>query len=430
MNRGGILEYQKIEKKGFNLHFIKTNRFKKNMIRLTCKRPLKIEEITVRNIVTDILLNSNKEYPSIRDIVIETEELYNFSASSNCYKSGNYVISSWDATFLNEKYTEEGMTEKSVCFFMNLLFNPNVTDGAFNTDAFVYTKNCLKNVIDSIKDNPSRYSQIRMKEFMYPDSIISARMDGYIEDLEKVTEKIAYEYYRDMFKNDVIDIFVLGDFDSAKMEQYIEKYVLLNRMQPVYSLPHIIESKETSHEIQIHKETMHINQSKLAIGLKIYDMDDYERKYTLQALAYILGGSGDSKLFRKVRGENSLCYYISASPSMLYSYMVITSGIDKQDFEKAVDLIKESICEVQSGKITAEELENGINTYINSCMEMYDSPSSIINSYLSREYLNTDTIEEKMNQMEKMTIERIVTLARKLKIDTIYLLEGDSTDEK
>lgn len=429
MNRGGILKYQKIKKEGFNLHFIKTDRFKKITIRLVLKRPLKKEEITIRNVTTDILLNSNKEYPSIRDIVIETEELYNFGASSNCYKSGNYTVSSWNATFLNEKYTEDGMTEKSIQFFMNLLFNPNVTDGAFDTKAFNYTKNCLKNVIDSIKDNPGRYSQIRMKEFMYPDSIISARMDGCIEDLEKLTEENVYAYYQDMFQNDVADIFVLGDFDEEKMEQYIDTYALLKRKQPKYSIQHFIESKESADEIQIHKEEMNINQSKLAIGLKVYDMDDYERKYTLQALAYILGGSGDSKLFRKVRGENSLCYYISASPSMLYSYMVITSGIDKNDFDKAVLLIKEAIKEVQEGNITEEELKNGINTYINSCMEMYDSPSSIIGSYLSHEYLNTDTIDEKMEQMKQMTIDKITALACKLKMDTVYLLEGAGADE-
>lgn len=421
------MEYKRIEKKGFNLHFIKTDRFKKINIRVVCKRPIKKEEVTIRNVATDILLNSSKDYPSVRDVVIRTEELYNFGASSNSYKSGNYLISAWSATFLNEKYTEEGMTDASIAFFMNLLFNPNVQDNKFDSKAFLHTKECIKNAIESIKDNPGYYSQVRMLELMYPNSIVSLRADGYLEDLNLITEENAYQYYKSMMSEDVFDIFVLGDFDFNDMETYIDKYVLLNRTQPKYNLSHFLVSDKVEEE-HIYKEQMDINQSKLAIGLKIDDMTDYEKKYTLQALAYILGGSGDSKLFRKVRGDNSLCYYIKASPSILNSYIIITSGIDKNDFDKVVSLVKEVLDEVKDGNITSDEIENGLNTYINSCISIYDSPSAIINSYLGKEYLNTDDIDTRIEEMKKMNVQKIAALANKMRIDTIYLLEGESND--
>lgn len=430
MNRGEILEYKKIQKKGFNLHFIKTNRFKTISMRVSFKRPLKKEEITLRNIVTDILLNTNKDYPKIRDIVIKTEDLYNFSATSTCYKSGNYSIVSWNASFLNEKYTEKGMNEESIRFFMNLLFNPNVVNYQFDTKALDYTKEMLKNTIESIKDNPGRYSQVRMKEIMYPDSVQSYRMDGYLEDLEEVNEENTYQYYQDMLKNDIVDIFVLGDFNIEEIENYLDKYILLDREQPKYKLSHIVPNEKTKEQIKVCKEAEKNNQSKLAIGLKLYNLDDFERKYTLQTLAFILGGSGDSKLFKKVRGENSLCYYIQASPTALYQNMTITSGIDKNDYEKATQLIKETIQNIQSGDVTDEEIEQGINTYLNSCMEMYDSPSSIINTYLAQEYLGNDLIEERMRQIKKVTKEKVIALSKKMYIDTIYLLEGDIVDGK
>lgn len=423
------MEYKRIEKHGFNLHFIKTDRFKTITIRLNCKRPLKKEEITIRNIVADILLNTNKDYPKIRDIVIKTEDLYNFSATSSCYKSGAYSIASWSATFLNEKYTEHRMNKESICFFADLLFNPNVENNKFDIKALDYTKEMLKNTIESIKDNPGRYSQIRMQEIMYPNGVQSYRMDGYLEDLEKVNEKNVYSYYQDMMKNDVIDIFVLGDFDMEEFEKYIDKYFLLDRKQPIYDLSHIIENNASCEEVKVSKEMENNNQSKLAIGLKLYNLDEYEKKYTMQALAFILGGSGDSKLFKKVRGENSLCYYIQASPSTLYHNVIITSGIDKNDFEKAVELIKETINSIQNGDVTDEEISQGINTYITSCMEMYDSPSAIINNYLSQEYLGYDSIEEKMEKVKEMTKEKVVELSKKMYIDTIYLLEGGNVNE-
>ncbi len=64
--------------------------------------------------------------------------------------------------------------------------------------------------------------------------------------------------------------------------------------------------------------------------------------------------------------------------------MIITSGIDKNDFDKVVSLVKEVLDEVKDENITADEIENGLNTYINSCISIYDSPSAIINSYLGK----------------------------------------------
>jgi len=418
------MEYNKIEKEGYNLHVIKTDRFKNVQVRFNFKRPIKKEEITIRNILNDTLINTTKKYPTIRDIEIMTEELYNFGASSSTYKSGNYNIMSLSCTFLDEKYTEEGMLDKSIEFFMDFIFNPNVSDDKFDKDAFNYTKECLKNDILSIKDNPGPYSVLRLREEMDEDSPISYRSCGYMEDLEKINENNLYKYYKSVLDNDVIDIFVIGNVSVDVIDKIIEKYIPIKRTQPVYELEHCIENTDLRSDIKELSEDDNINQSKLAVGIKVYDMDDYEKKYTLNALSYILGGSGDSKLFKKLREENSLCYYVSCSPSMLSSDMIITSGIDKDSYDKAIELIKETILDIQNGNITDEEVQNEISVYINSCLEIYDSPSSIINNYLSHEYLGNDLIDDKINMAKMMTKDKIIELSKKIKIDTVYLLKG------
>ena len=131
------MQYKKIQRKGYNLHVIKTDRFKHVQMRFNLKRPIKKAEITIRNILNDILINTTKKYPTIRDIEIKTEDLYNFGAGSNCYKSGNYSIMSFSCNFLNEKYTEKGMLEQSISFFLDLIFDPNVENNAFATNPFL-----------------------------------------------------------------------------------------------------------------------------------------------------------------------------------------------------------------------------------------------------------------------------------------------------
>lgn len=423
------MEYKKIKQSGYNLHIIKTDRFKTVQIRANFKRPINKDEITKRNFLNDLLINSTKNYPTIRDLEIETENLYNFGVSSNCYKSGNYSVMSLSCVFLNEKYTEKGMLNDSIKFFFEFIFNPNIENNKFDKSSFEYTKECLKTYIESIKDNPGPYSIQRLRDEMDKDNPMSYHSSGYIDDLDKITYENLYEYYLDVLKNDVVDIFVIGNVLEDEIIKIFNKYVLFDRKQPKYKISHMITKCNDRKDINEIKDESSFNQSKLCVGLNVSDMDDYERKYTLNALSFILGGSGDSKLFKKLREENSLCYYASCSPYPLAGDMLITSGIEGSNYEKAVSLIKECIEDIQNGGISKEDVEQEISVFINGCLEIYDSPASIINTYLAHEYLGNDLIDEKIEKAKEMTAEKIIALSKKIKIDTIYLLEGGDNNE-
>ena len=56
---------------------------------------------------------------------------------------------------------------------------------------------------------------------------------------------------------------------------------------------------------------------------------------------------------------------------------------------------------------------------------MLDAPSSILNSYISHEYIGVDTLEEKMKKIDMVTKEDIINIAHKVKINIIYMLEGE-----
>ena len=85
---------------------------------------------------------------------------------------------------------------------------------------------------------------------------------------------------------------------------------------------HFVTFKKHRLVPQTIKEKLHINQSKLVLGLKIDKMTDFELRYVLSVYSYILGGGPDSKLFKNVREKNSLCYYISSQP-FLYTVCLL-----------------------------------------------------------------------------------------------------------
>ena len=87
----------------FGLHLIKTDKFKTVTVRVVFHTPIKKEEITMRNILSDILLQSSKDYESRRDLTIKAEELYAADISTNNQRVGNYIVSSFLLQILNDK---------------------------------------------------------------------------------------------------------------------------------------------------------------------------------------------------------------------------------------------------------------------------------------------------------------------------------------
>ena len=70
------MKYKKINAYSYNLHIIKTKKFKTVTVQVGLKRKLKKEEITYRNMIVNMLCESTSIYASNRLMTIQTENLY------------------------------------------------------------------------------------------------------------------------------------------------------------------------------------------------------------------------------------------------------------------------------------------------------------------------------------------------------------------
>jgi len=428
------MKYKKISTYSYNLHVIKTNKFKTVTVQIGFKRKLKKEEITYRNMIVNMLCESTSIYPSKRLMTIATENLYDLYYRGMNYISGRYNVMNFAATFLNEEYTEKGMLDESIKFLANLIFKPNINkkrnEISFNNDNFELSYNLLKDNIIAQKENPDAYSKTRMLEYMEPDSYLSYRSVGYLEDLEKIDSKKLYKYYESILNSDIMDIFVIGNVNEKHIKKVIEDNFSCVKTLKKPTESHFVTPKKVRFVPKTIKEKQRINQSKLSLGYKIDKMTDFELRYVLNVYSYILGGGPDSKLFKTVREKNSLCYYISSIGQPLNSILMIRAGIDKKDLKKALSLIKKEVYNMRKGKFSDEDIIKAKITYINSLKELEDSPDSMLSLYAGIEYLNSDTLEDRFIKINKVSKEDVIKLASKIHLDTIYLLEGEDNEEK
>ena len=419
------MEYKKYDIGPYNLHIINTDRFKTVTVRVNFKRPCLREELTKRTLLGHLLTESCKKYETKRKLGIKIEDLYDLKFAGFGTISGNYDIMSFEETFLNEKYTEKGMFEESLNFLFDLIFDPNIEKNKFTKEQFDLCKKMIKEDIDTIKEKPSYYSTMRMYEEMDKKSPVSYRSIGYIEDFKNITVKNLYDYYLTVLNNDIVDIFIIGDVDPLKCRKLIAKSFNISTIKKE-GISHIVEYDSFRSRPKVVKEKLDIEQSRLVIGLKLKNLTEFERKYVMGMYSYILGGGPDSKLFKEVREKHSLCYGISSSYSGTFSVLKISAGINSENFDKTVKLIKKQMKDISLGKFDERDIKCAYMTYMSTFKEIMDSPGSILGTYSSMEYLKLDPIEKRKEEIGKITKEMIIDVSKKIYLDTIYLLEGSN----
>ncbi|MDD2435603.1 MAG: insulinase family protein [Bacilli bacterium] len=423
------MKYKKYETQAYNIHLIKTDKFKTISVKINLKKIFNKEDITFRNMLINILLDSTKDYPNRRLLEIKTEELYNLGYSGGNYNSGEYSVMSIDGSFLHEKYTEPGMNEASLQFLFDCLLRPNVIDKEFESNSFKKAYNVLKEDITSFEDNYYRYSNARMLEEMGKGDKSSYRSVGYLEDLDKITPQNLYQYYEETLRKNLIDIFIIGDIDEAQIKKIILDNFTIKTAKKA-TKEHFLNHTKFRRRLKTVKEEKHINQSYLSMGFKLEKLTNFEREYVGSIYSYILGGGADSKLFKNVREKNSLCYSISSSLSGISSGMIITAGISSNSFNKTVKLIKEEVKKMEKGEFDELDIEKAKITYLASLKQLVDSPFAIINLYVAHQYMGYDLLDDRTKNILMVNRDMILKLAKKVHPDTIFLLEGGSEDEK
>lgn len=422
------MEYKKIDMTSFNLHLIKTKRFKTINIRVCLRDEIRKDEITLRNMLTSFMTYSTDTYPTKRDVVLKAQDLYAVNLYTKAYRSGRFNMINFCMSLLNERYTEKGMLEESVKFLSDVIFNPNFKKEKEFLEAYNFLYDNMVSSMKGIKENPTTYSVIRMLEEMDKDMPYSYREFGYLEDLEKLNKETLISYYEKVIKSSLVDIYVIGDVDENEIKNLIKEHFPFQ----TYKRPkknQLLEHNNFRSRAKIIKEVEDSNQSKLSIGCKIDSLTEFERNYVLTIYNMILGGNSESKFFQIIREKHSLAYYVYSSLNKLDSLMLIKAGISKENFDKTVRLIKKLMQDMQKGKFTEEHIDVVKENYISLLKEIEDNENAIIETYLAKDILNLGDIEERKREIMKVTKEDIIAVSKKVKIDTIFLLEGVLEDE-
>ena len=394
---------------------LQSNKFKTNLVALFITVPLTKENCTKNAILTSVLRRGTNNLKTQEEISKRLEELYGAGFNCGVDKLGNYHVLKFYLETLENTYTlnNENLLQEGVNLLLDIAFNPLVENNGFNKLYVDQEKINLQRLIESRKDNKALYAKERCLENIFADESYSLYKYGSVDDFASINEINLHAYYKELLKNCKIDLYITGNnIDNIKVPKIPSKNL------PQIPNMHIAPSKPN-----IVNEIQDVTQGKLIIGL---DVDD-KNKTAVSMYNTILGGGANSKLFQNVREKASLAYSAGSSYIRRKNVILIQTGIEIENYDKAVKIIEEQLEDMKNGKISDDEFNSAKQLIVSSIELIEESKEDMITFYfdqnLFEEHLN---ITEYKEMIKKVTKDDVIKVAQKVKEDTIYFLTNES----
>lgn len=412
-------------KEGITLHNIQTNKFKTNLFAIFLTLPLTRETVTKNALLTAVLRRGTANLPSQEQISITLEEMYGAGFDCGIEKSGDYhtikfYLEAIEEQFLPEK---EELTKKAMELLLEIAFHPFTEHNAFKEEYVEQEKENLTQIIEGKIDNKASYALERCIEEIYQNKPYGLYKYGYIEDLEKITTKDLYQYYLEVIQTCKIDVFVSGQIQE-NTEEIIRNNQNIQQLAKRNITLKPEEKNEIRQEPKIITDSMEVTQGKLVIGL---DIDSNVENLSYIAMVYntMLGVGANSKLFQNVREKASLAYTCGSNYLKRKQIILIRAGIEIENYEKALEIIKEQLEQMKQKEFTKQDIESAKNLIYATINNIEEEQDTEISYYFGQELAQSNvTIEEYKQKIEQVTEEQIVQIANTIKINTIYFLKN------
>ncbi|KKO53314.1 EF-P 5-aminopentanol modification-associated protein YfmF [Paenibacillus sp. DMB20] len=414
---------------GIRIHVLPTRRFKTFAISLYAGSPLAEDTVTRTALIPFVLRRGTVSYPETRAFRERLEQLYGAGFGFDVYKRGDHQIVHFRMDTINDSFvkSKESLLKSSFAFLGEALTSPVLENGVFRGSYVQTERDTVRKKLEAIVNDKIRYAAERCIEVMCRNEPYRLHPLGQRKDLDGITPENLYQSYKKWLDEAVFDLYVVGDTNLEEVKNLVLEHFSMNRGAVSEYAASVVRSEVSEPQTVIEK--LEINQGKLNLGLRsaiTYRDDDYAA-----ALMYngILGGYPHSKLFINVREKASLAYYASSRYDGHKGIATIQSGIEIQNYEKAVDIIRKQLDDMAAGVISETEMTQTKAMIRNVVKEMQDSAFELIAYDFNRVISGKErAADELLEQIEQVSADDVKRAAAAFSLDTIYFLKGQKEE--
>lgn len=417
--------FKQTETNGINSYVWSTTKFKTNTIVVNIERPLSTEYATEHALMAQVLRRGTARFPSLKAIKQHLDDLYGATFYSSVAKRGERHILQFGLEIANENFLSDQtpLLDEGIAFLGEILAKPTTEDGGFVEQYIASEKQNLRQRIDSLIDDKIRYAAERCIGEMCHGEPYSVFNYGSTEQLAAIDRTSLYESYENLLRTAPIDVFVVGDVDVSEVQEAVTRHFRFAREQGARERVAVAPVTHPVKDVRTVVEGLDVAQGKLNLGCRTQtDMKDSDYA-ALMVYNGILGGFPHSKLFLNVREKESLAYYAASRLESHKGLLTIQSGIEIENYERAVTIMRQQLAEMTNGNISDSELSQTKTMLANQLREIEDRPQAMIDFYyngvLSGKQRSLPAYLEQIDAVQK---EDVVRVASKIALDTIYFL--------
>lgn len=413
---------------GIRFCSVKTDKFKTCRVNISLTMPLD-SNASSRALLTFMLQRRCAEYPDYISLNRELDELYGASISAGVTKRGEAQVLNFSLTAIDDRFALDGDKVVLRCaeLLTKMIFEP-LTDGeSFPADIIGQEKRLLIEIIENELNDKRRYAMLKCEEAMFADEAYGLNRFGTVDDVKALTPEDVYSAWRDVLEKSTVQIVMVSSLDPQPVAELIKSKFESVERHPVSVKTQFVPGLPKPEYVS---ETMPLKQGKLVMGFRTGMRNEDDMMPAMKVAVDIFGGGTYSKLFSVVREKMSLCYYCSAGLFNSKGVVMVQSGIEDVNEEKAKNEIIHQLALTANGEFTDEDFSASIKSLTDAILGNSDTPEEICVWYASqilREKMKTP--EEYAEEIRKVDRQDVVRAAKTIMLDTVFMLKSNGEAE-
>lgn len=416
---------------GVSLTSVHTDKFKSAYLGVQLLTPLRGDCAALNALLPMVLRRGTERCPDMESLSAALDELYGGAVEPTIRKKGETQCTGFAASFLDDAYAPDGgpLLESAAGLLGELLLRPATKAGCFLPD---YVDGERANLTDRIRaqmNDKRQYARERLVQLMCGDEAYGVDRLGSEACADAITGEALWAQYRRLLRTARIELYYCGSADGDRVECAFRR--ALESMErggaeEITDLSCDVRARRIGREPREFEETLDVTQGKLTLGFRTGGISVWEDDYpALMLLNAVYGGTTTSKLFLNVREKRSLCYYASSQLEKFKGLLLVSSGVEFDKRQEALDEILAQLECCRQGEIDARELEGARRSVVSSLNTLLDSQSRLEDYWLGQAVAGLEEGPEDLcARLEQVTAEQVAAAAGRLELDGIYFLKG------
>ncbi|MEI8339066.1 MAG: pitrilysin family protein [bacterium] len=275
-------------------------------------------------------------------------------------------------------------------------------------------KGVIVEEINMYEDLPQRKVEEVFTELLYGDQPAGWGIAGKKEIVRKMTREDFVAYRSKNYLPQATTMVVAGNFDEKVLAKKVAQYF---KDMPQAKKQAKLKVKESQSVPQVKVFNKDTDQSHIILGVRTFDVYN-KKKAILRVLAGVLSGGMSSRLFRKLRDELGVCYYVHASPDLCtdHGLFAVSAGLDNSRLKVATEAILAELRRLKDDLVGKEELTKVKNQLLGGISLGLESTDEIASYFGHQEVLSLPLKGPKDLRKEilSITAEDIRKLAREI----------------